>query len=393
MNRTHRSCTLAASLFALALTLPQAGHAAVPAKPQPTVVQVRLSEWKVALTPATVPSGPVVFRVTNAGSIDHAFEVEGQGVERSTPQLKPGADTALEMTLAQGNYETYCPVGKGSHRMLGMKGMLNVQKTRPARVAAVKAPAAPLPMGRGSMEMGTRVTDGIPAVQAMRVIGGGPVIQILPGPFPFADSALAVIRSRPPDQMADLDKKSHLGPYSNHVVAIHGDISLVAFDHGAHGDSVAGEASLTTPDGEHWRIVLDGVQTKDIPYNPRFGGVIMGLYYHGASNVHTPLVPTIQSSLALWAFAHVYKGDRLLTDHAMVHIMLLSRTRKPGSWALDCWDCTDRPVEELQLQVTPAPDGPPLDSPGGFLFVNWEKSVGKPLIPTVGERHASAGTD
>jgi hypothetical protein len=331
------------------------------------VVQVRLSEWKITLAPSTVPPGPVAFRVTNAGSIEHAFEVEGHGVERSTPQIKPGADTVFQMTLAQGDYEAYCPVGKGSHKMLGMKGVLNVQRARAVRVA----------MAHESME--PRVADGVPAVQGMRVIGGGPVIQILPGPFPFADSALAMIRSRPPDQMADLDKKSHLGPYSNNVAAIRGDISLAAFDRGAHGDSVAGEAAFTTQDGERWRIVLDGPQTKDIPYNPRFGGVIMGLYYHGASNVHTPLVPTIQSSLALWAFAHVYQGDRLVTDHAMVHIMLLSRTRKPGTWALDCWDCTDHPIEELQLQVTPAPDGQPFDAPGGFLFVNWEKSVGTRL--------------
>lgn len=394
MNHPYRSRVHAFSLLALALALPlgAAGNAAVPAKPQPTVVQVRLSEWKVALTPATVPPGPVVFRVTNAGSIYHAFEVEGHGVERSTPQLKPGADTGLEVNLGQGAYEAYCPVGKGSHQMLGMKGVLNVQRIRAPRVATAAAPANSVAMAHAGMPMEARVADGVPAVQAIRVTGGGPVIQILPGPFPFADSALAVIRSRPPDQMADLDKKSHLGPYSNNVAAIHGDISLVAFDRGARGDSVAGEASLTTQNGEHWRIVLDGVQTKDIPYNPRFGGVIMGLYYHGASNVHTPLVPTIQSSLALWAFAHVYKGDRLLTDHAMVHIMLLSRTRKPGSWALDCWDCSDRPVEELQLQVTPAPDAPPLDSPGGFLFVNWEKSVGKPLTPPAGDGHADAAT-
>lgn len=232
------------------------------------------------------------------------------------------------------------------------------------------------------------MADGVPAVQAMRVVGGGPVIQILPGPFPFADSARAVVQSRPADQMADLEKKEHMGPYSNNVAAIQGEIALSAFDRGAHGDSVSGEAAFTGRDGKRWRVVLDGVQTQDIPFNPRFGGVIMGLYYHGASNVHTPLVPTIQSSLALWAFAHVYEDSRLVADHAMVHIMLLSRTRRPGDWALDCWDCSDHPVEELQLQVTPAPGAQPFDSPGGFLFVNWEKSVGTP-VATVGRRAES----
>jgi hypothetical protein len=63
----------------------------------------------------------------------------------------------------------------------------------------------------------------------------------------------------------------------------------------------------------------------------------------------------------------------------MVHIMLLSRTRRTSDWALDCWDCSDRPIEELQLQVTAAPGTPPFDAPGGFLFVNWEKSSGQRL--------------
>jgi hypothetical protein len=216
-------------------------------------------------------------------------------------------------------------------------------------------------------------------VKMMKVIGGGPVIQILPGPFPFADSAMAVIRERPADQQADLSHKAHMGPYSNNVAPISGDISVVAIDRGATGDSVSGVARFTTQDGARWKLVIDRVQTKDIPFNPRFGGVIMGLFYHGASGVHTPLVPTIQSSLALWAFAHLYKNDQLVTDGAMVHIMQLSRTRRTSDWALDCWDCSDRPIEELQLQVTPAPNTPPFDAPGGFLFVNWEKSRGEPL--------------
>src|SRR5258705_7760996 len=211
----------------------------------------------------------------------------------------------------------------------------------------------------------------------MKVSGGGPVLLILPGPYPFADSAMAVIRNRPPDQQADLTHKALMGPYSNNVARISGDISLVAIDRGAAGDSVSGVAGFTAQDGSRWKVVMDRVQTRDIPFNPRFGGVIMGLFYHGSSGVHTPLVPTIQSSLALWAFAHLYKNDQLVTDDAMVHIMLLSRTRRTTDWALDCWDCSDRALEELQLQVTPGPNTPAFESPGGFLFVNWEKSSGE----------------
>jgi len=101
---------------------------------------------------------------------------------------------------------------------------------------------------------------------------------------------------------------------------------------------------------------------------------IMGLYYHGNTQVQTPLVPTINSKVALWAVGHLYRDDTLVTDNAQVHVMLLSRTRRPGNWALDCWDCSRNPIEELQLQILPGPGEPKFDAPGGFLFVNWEKS-------------------
>jgi hypothetical protein len=120
---------------------------------------------------------------------------------------------------------------------------------------------------------------------------------------------------------------------------------------------------------------LDRVQTRDVPHHPRFGGVILGLYYHGITQVHTPLVPTINSKVALWAVGHLYRDDALVTDNAQVHVMLLSRTRRPGNWALDCWDCSRNPIEELQLQILPGPGEPKFDAPGGFLFVNWEKST------------------
>jgi hypothetical protein len=63
-----------------------------------------------------------------------------------------------------------------------------------------------------------------------------------------------------------------------------------------------------------------------------------------------------------------------VTDNAMVHVMQLSLTRRDGDFALACWDCSKNKIEELQLQVLPSPGEPRFDAPGGFLFVNWEKS-------------------
>ncbi len=66
--------------------------------------------------------------------------------------------------------------------------------------------------------------------------------------------------------------------------------------------------------------------------------------------------------------------------------MLLSRTRRDGDFALECWDCSKNAIDELQLQITPAAGEAKFDAPGGFLFVNWEQSSGtNPTAPQAEE--------
>jgi len=321
----------------------------------PPAVVARLAEWKVELAPANVPAGTVTFTITNGGSVPHAFEVEGHGVEQETPLIQPGATATLTVTLKPGGYEVYCPVGNDSHKKLGMVTSLQVT-----------AGAAPAPARTDYPAAAT-------APHAISVTGGGPVIQILPGPFPFPDSAAPVLQQFGAEREG-LESQVQNGPYSNNVAPISGTFSFRAWDLGSTRDSVDGTAQFTTRDGARWKLVMDRVQTKDVPHHPRFGGVIMGLYYHGATGVHTPLVPTINSAVALWAFGHLYKNDSLVTDGAMVHVMLLSHTRRDGDFALACWDCSKNKIDELQLQILPPAGAPQFDAPGGFLFVNWERS-------------------
>lgn len=318
----------------------------------PQTVTATLSEWTVRLSKPSVPAGEVRFNVTNNGSIPHAFEIEGKGTERQTPLIQPGESAALTLTLAAGTYEIYCPVGQDSHRKLGMEIRLKVGPGgNPASAAA--APA-----------------------RSIRVTGGGPVVQILPGAFPFPDSAGPILRSFGVEHEA-LESQMQNGPYSNNVAPITGRFTVAAWDKGAVRDSVAGVAEFTTRDGSRWKAVLDRVQTTDVPHHPKFGGVILGLYYHGNTGVHTPLVPTINSAVALWSIAHLYRNGGLVSDSAYVHVMLLSHTRRSGDYALECWDCSKNPVDELQLQITPGPGQPKFDAPGGFLFVNWERSAAR----------------
>src|SRR5436309_4764130 len=104
----------------------------------PRTVKVNLSEWKIQLAPNRVRPRPVVFEVTNAGVVPHAFEVEGGRLETSTPQIRPGASATLSLDLRAGSYEVYCPVGKGSHKMLGMMNHLTVGSA--TRGSATNAP-------------------------------------------------------------------------------------------------------------------------------------------------------------------------------------------------------------------------------------------------------------
>lgn len=328
--------------------------------PAPAAVNATLSEWKIELSTGNLPAGSVAFTVTNRGSIPHALEVEGHGLEQATPLIQPGAGATLTLTLAPGTYEIYCPVGQDSHKKLGMDARLEVVEAAALRRSSAPAATGPTPTTAA-------------AVKPIMVTGGGPVIQILPGPFPFPDSAGPILESFGPEHEA-LEGQIKNGPYSNKVVPIVGTFAFSAWDKGSVRDSVRGAAEFTTQDGARWKVVLDRVQTKDVPHHPKFGGVIRGLYYHGATGVHTPLVPTINSAVALWSIAHLYRNGALVSDSAYVHVMLLSHTRAAGSYALECWDCSRNPIDELQLQITPGPGEPKFDAPGGFLFVNWERS-------------------
>jgi plastocyanin len=347
----------------------------------PVAVSAKLSEWSVKLSQGSVAAGAVTFTITNAGTIPHAFEVEGQGIERETDVIQPGKSATLTLTLKAGTYEVYCPVGDDSHKKLGMETHLKVVSAQGAGASGYGASgygASGHGAGSSTDSHVHEMSDPSPSVKSIRVTGGGPVIQILPGPFPFPDSAAPILEQFGPEKEG-LESEVKNGPYSNNVAPISGTFTFSAWDKGAVRDSVDGIAEFTAQDGSRWKLVLDRVQTKDVPHHPRFGGVIMGLYYHGNTAVHTPLVPTINSAVALWAFGHLYKNDALVTDNAMVHVMLLSRTREDGDFKLACWDCSKNTIEETQLQILHGPGEPPFDTPGGFLFVNWEKSSGRRL--------------
>jgi plastocyanin len=89
---------------------------------------IEIDESEFALDPANVQvdeTGTVTFRVSNQGSLPHALEVDGEGIEEETETIEPGQTAELTVDLSrEGSYELYCPIG--DHRDQGMEGELIV---------------------------------------------------------------------------------------------------------------------------------------------------------------------------------------------------------------------------------------------------------------------------
>jgi uncharacterized cupredoxin-like copper-binding protein len=84
-------------------------------------VDVTLTEFKIEM-PSSVKAGSTSFRVSNKGTVEHNFEVEGQGLEKKfEANLKPGETKTLIVDLKPGTYEVYCPVGNHGARGMTLK--------------------------------------------------------------------------------------------------------------------------------------------------------------------------------------------------------------------------------------------------------------------------------
>lgn len=89
--------------------------------PAPSAVTVSIKEWAIEPVEMTVAAGKVTFTVTNAGTIDHDFAIEGVNkIELITP-----TDTkTMEVTLEPGSYNILCDLA--GHQEAGMVGKLTV---------------------------------------------------------------------------------------------------------------------------------------------------------------------------------------------------------------------------------------------------------------------------
>jgi uncharacterized cupredoxin-like copper-binding protein len=94
-------------------------------------VTVGETEWSITVSGtvltkgqgnASVPSGAVTFNIKNDGTVDHEFEIQGNGIDQKTGTITPGQSTTLKVNLTAGKYEVWCPVP--GHKELGMDGFV-----------------------------------------------------------------------------------------------------------------------------------------------------------------------------------------------------------------------------------------------------------------------------
>jgi uncharacterized membrane protein YgcG len=118
MRNERKRYAAAAVAFTVALGGAAIGGVVAQAHVTVPTVSVTLKEFKVA-TASKLRSGKVTLVVVNKGKIPHALKIAGPGVNAKTAMLTSGKSARLTVTLKDGTYQLWCPVG--NHASLGMK--------------------------------------------------------------------------------------------------------------------------------------------------------------------------------------------------------------------------------------------------------------------------------
>ena len=94
----------------------------------PPLKTINVSEKEFSITPKTVSvsnTGVYAFTVKNDGMITHAFEIDGNGVDKRSADIAPGTTVTVKVDLStRGSYSAFCPID--GHRSKGMEATLTV---------------------------------------------------------------------------------------------------------------------------------------------------------------------------------------------------------------------------------------------------------------------------
>lgn len=102
------------------------GTAIVPEVAAGTTVLVMLNDNSLAVREQTIPPGPAVLTIENAGTQVHSLHIEGPGIQRAADDTIPAAGSGnLEVTFQRGTYTLYCPIA--DHRQKGEEITIQIQ--------------------------------------------------------------------------------------------------------------------------------------------------------------------------------------------------------------------------------------------------------------------------
>jgi uncharacterized cupredoxin-like copper-binding protein len=91
-------------------------------------VEVKLKEHTIQM-PTSVTAGEKTFKVTNTGTMEHNFKVEGEGIDKKLDtNVPPGTTKELTVNLKPGTYKVTCPLE--DHEEQGMSIELKVVGNR-----------------------------------------------------------------------------------------------------------------------------------------------------------------------------------------------------------------------------------------------------------------------
>ena len=129
MSRFVRPARLASFGLGVVVALAACGGTTSSSGPAASLPEgtIAVEARNYAFTPSSisVPAGEVTFRVRNAASEEHEFEIfQGETVKDEIEGLVPGLTKDLTVTLAAGDYTFMCKLN--GHDQLGMKGTLTV---------------------------------------------------------------------------------------------------------------------------------------------------------------------------------------------------------------------------------------------------------------------------
>jgi hypothetical protein len=83
----------------------------------PLLLEGTLSEYFIYLPQQSGPAGAVRFVVQNIGARRHNLRVVGNGVDRATPDLRPGQSGEVEVFFTDpGPYTVYCDLADHADR-------------------------------------------------------------------------------------------------------------------------------------------------------------------------------------------------------------------------------------------------------------------------------------